>query len=328
MPTVGYEIIADNVALVMAAHATRRAQARGALLGLACGDALGAPFEGRPSVPAVELAAWAASTAPLRVTDDTVLALVLAEHLAEHEGQVDQDALALEFARAWAADPCRGYGGGVRALFAQVLAGSAWGEVSAAQFDGAGSLGNGAAMRVVPIGLIGTDLGRVGELARRSAVVTHAHPLGQAGAIVQACAVALAAASSRGEPVDRKAWCARLAAAVTAEPYLAALGQVAALPVAATPEDVAAAVGNGVEALAAVPAALAAFLAHPDRPEDSITFAIRIGGDTDTIAAMAGALAGARCGAAALPESWVGRLEFADRLTVAADRLAEMLDCE
>ena len=78
---------------------------RGALLGLACGDALGAPFEGQPSVHAAELAAWTSAAAPLRVTDDTVLALVLAGHLAGRSGRIDQDALALDLADAWAADP-------------------------------------------------------------------------------------------------------------------------------------------------------------------------------------------------------------------------------
>lgn len=308
----------------MIQNGKRQERARGALLGLACGDALGAPFEGHPAVSTAELAAWAAAQAPLRVTDDTVLALVLAEHLAEHGCQVDQDALVLQFAHAWAADPGRGYGAGVRALFAQVLAGSPWREASAVQFGGTGSLGNGAAMRVAPVGFVDADLSRVAEVARRTAVVTHAHPLGQVGAVVQACTVALAAASEPGDPVDRRAWCAALA--LRASEYRAALSQVAALPAAATPEQVAAAVGNDVEAVAAVPAALAAFLAHPDRPEDAIMFAVRIGGDTDTIAAMAGALAGARCGAAALPDTWLGRLESADRLTSAADRLADLTD--
>ena len=166
-------------------------------------------------------------------------------------------------------------------------------------------------------------MARVAELAQRSAAVTHAHPLGQAGAVVQACAVALAAASTPGTPVDRAAWWRRRAAAAAAPAYAAALRQVAGLGPAAAPGTVAAAVGNGVAALEAVPAALAAFLAHPDQPADAIRFAIQVGGDTDTIAAMTGALAGARCGASALPRPWLRRLEFAGRLVAAADRLAQ-----
>jgi poly(ADP-ribose) glycohydrolase ARH3 len=318
--------MADDVAAMMAEHMTRRARVRGVLLGLACGDALGAPFEGQPSVRAVDVAAWEAAAGPLRVTDDTVLALVLAGHLADHGGQVDQDALALAFARAWSADPGRGYGGAVQYLFARVIEGAWWREASGAQFGGAGSWGNGAAMRVAPAGVAAADLDRVADLARRSAAVTHAHPLGQAGAAVQACAVALAAASTPGTPVDRAAWCGRLAAAAAAPAYATALRRVAGLGPAAAPGEVAATVGNGVQALEAVPAALAAFLAHPDQPGDAIGFAVRVGGDTDTIAAMTGALAGARCGASALPPPWLQRLEFAGRLAAAADRLARTVE--
>jgi len=307
----------------MAENVPQRARVRGALLGLACGDALGAPFEGERSVNATDAAAWAAAVAPLRVTDDTVLALVLAEHLADRGGQVDQDELVLAFARAWSADPGRGYGGAVQGLFARVIEGTAWREASGSQFGGAGSLGNGAAMRVAPAGVAATDLNRVADLARRSAAVTHAHPLGQDGAAVQACAVTLAAASTPGTPVNRVAWCRRLAATASTSGYATALNRVAGFTAATVPNNVAAAVGNGVEALQAVPAALAAFFAHPDRPRAAIQFAIQLGGDTDTIAAMTGALAGARCGASALPPPWLQRLEFADRLVSAAERLAE-----
>src|SRR5690348_523575 len=114
----------------MAEDVTRWARVRGALLGLACGDARGAACEGRPSVRAADPAAWAAATAAVRVTDATVLALALAEHLADRGGQIDQDTLALALARAWLADPGRGYGGAVQSLFARVLEGTWWREAS------------------------------------------------------------------------------------------------------------------------------------------------------------------------------------------------------
>ena len=70
------------------------------------------------------MAAWAAAAGRLRVTDDTVLALVLAKHLVGRGARVDQDALALELARACLPDPGRGYGGAVQHLFARVLEGA------------------------------------------------------------------------------------------------------------------------------------------------------------------------------------------------------------
>lgn len=57
-----------------------------------------------------------------------------------------------------------------------------------------------------------------------------------------------------------------------------------------------------------------------DDPAETVRHAIRAGGDTETIAAMAGALAGARHGAAAFPRSWIDRLEAADRIRTLAAR--------
>jgi len=80
--------------------------------------------------------------------------------------------------------------------------------------------------------------------------------------------------------------------------------------------------GSDVTALGSVPTALALFLLNPDDPRAAITGAVQAGGDTDTIAAMTGALAGARCGADSLPASWLKRLESGPRLRRLADRLA------
>lgn len=59
--------------------------------------------------------------------------------------------------------------------------------------------------------------------------------------------------------------------------------------------------------------------------EDACTFAVRIGGDADTIAAMAGAIAGARFGASAIPERWLAGLEDEGRGRSHVERLAAVL---
>ncbi|GAB3502136.1 ADP-ribosylglycohydrolase family protein [Amycolatopsis cihanbeyliensis] len=82
----------------------------------------------------------------------------------------------------------------------------------------------------------------------------------------------------------------------------------------AGPEQAAHALGNDAFALGSVPTALTAFLAHPDDVAQAIRYAIQAGGDANTIAAMAGTLAGARNGATILPRSWIERLEAAGRL--------------
>jgi hypothetical protein len=93
-----------------------------------------------------------------------------------------------------------------------------------------------------------------------------------------------------------------------------------------TPHEVAANLGNDISALGSVPSALASFLLNPDEPRQAVLFAVQVGGDTNTIAAMTGAIAGARCGEAGLPHSWVRRLERAGEIRDLAGSLAAMGD--
>src|SRR5262249_21219061 len=92
----------------------------------------------------------------------------------------------------------RGYGAGAYTLLTRVAAGASWRTEAARMFGGAGSYGNGAAMRAAPIGAyFAHDLERVRVEALRSAEPTHAHPDGAAGAVAVAVAIAAALASTR-----------------------------------------------------------------------------------------------------------------------------------
>ena len=127
-----------------------------------------------------------------RWTDDTHMALSIVEILKTH-GHIEQDVLAQAFARRYREEPYRGYGSGAARLLEQVAAGSDWRTVSPSLF-GSGSYGNGAAMRVAPLGgFFHQDFSQVVKEAELSAVITHAHPEGQAGAIAVAVAAAIAA---------------------------------------------------------------------------------------------------------------------------------------
>ena len=123
----------------------------GSLLGAACGDALGAAFEGAGTVPAASIHRWLAGSRTLRYTDDTTMTLVLARHLVAHRGDMDLDRLAMDFAEEWRADPGQGYGSAPPKIFRAVLAVGDWAKVSGGVFGGAGSWGNGGAMRVAPV---------------------------------------------------------------------------------------------------------------------------------------------------------------------------------
>ena len=299
-------------------------RARGALLAAACGDAVGAPFEGTQVVQPAAVLRWADAADPLRYTDDTALMLTLAEHLADRDPPgIDQDLLAAAFAETWQDAPGRGYSATTAHVFRRVLAGTPWRTAAAEAFAGRGNHGNGAAMRVAPVGLLPGPLPAIAGLARASAAVTHAHPLAQDGAAVQACAVAHAYRTDPGRPVRPADLLGMLAGQVSQPAFQARLRRLAVLArVPYVPRDVAAQLGNDASALATVPAALAAFLHSPDDPVEAVHFAVAIGGDTDTIAALAAALAGARTGEGAVPARWRARLEHEQRIRAVATRLA------
>jgi poly(ADP-ribose) glycohydrolase ARH3 len=147
------------------------------------------------------------------------------------------------------------------------------------------------------------------------------------GAQVQAAAVGLALRQyEAGAIAESRGFIDRLLAE---NPRLAApeLEWLAGNP-AASPAEIGQRFGTGIAAREAVPAALGVFLSAPDDPVAAVTRAVHLGGDTDTIGAMTGALAGARNGCAAFPPRWLDALEqgpdgLADLLTM-ADRLCDM----
>jgi ADP-ribosylglycohydrolase len=174
------------------------ARVRTALDGLSVGDAFGERFFVHPTMVEALVEDRAEPKAPWTWTDDTAMALGLCEVLDEH-GVVERDALARVFGRRYAHEPNRGYGGGAHGILRAINMGLPWEDAAGMAFGGQGSMGNGAAMRVAPVGAyFADDLGAVVAHARASAEPTHAHPDGQAGAIAAAVATALAWQMSAG----------------------------------------------------------------------------------------------------------------------------------
>ena len=299
------------------------AKARGLLLAAAAGDALGAAFEGWAWVDGDALMARERATDPLRFTDDTVQALVVARHVAARHGIVDQEALAKELAQSWAEDPERGYGSGTRTVLEQINAGILWSRAARAGFPG-GSFGNGAAMRAAPLALVATSAEHAAQLGRETAAVTHAHPHGQEGAAMQACAAHLALRSDPTKPLDREPFLDAIIPVLRSTEWDTRVDHVRALLARnASPSYAADELGNDASALQSVPAAVHAFLQDPDHPGDVIRYAIRAGGDADTTASMAGALAGARSGTHGLPTNWLARLENQPQISQLAEWFAD-----
>ena len=300
----------------MASEQTRerlRDRFRGALLGTMAGDALGMPVEGMSAggirlrygqVRDMQTARLGRGT----YTDDTQMMIGLAEALLDAGGALDPDTVAVRFAEGY--EPDRGYGGNAARILERIRSGVPWREAVAALTLPGGSFANGAAMRVAPVALASyPDRGRVLRAAGEQARVTgHTHPLGCFGAGLQATAVLEACRAGRlGEPFPLATFLGE-ALADAPGPYGDALGWIEG-NLGASPEDAVTHLGNGGLAVSSVPAALWAFLSCVEDPEETIVRAVNLGGDTDTIGAMAGALAGAYHGEGALPSRWIDVLE-------------------
>ena len=291
----------------------------GCLLGLALGDALGAPHEGG----ILERLLWRrigrTRAGEMRWTDDTAMSLDLAASLIER-GAVDPDDLAGRFAAGYRWS--RGYGPGTGRVLRRIRRGADWREASRSVFPD-GSFGNGGAMRAPVVGLFYAR--RPDELpaaVRESAVVTHAHPLGIEGAVLIATATASALAST--DPAEiLAAGGAHLEHADFRRRLEVARAWLAS-GAAPSPEEVRKRLGNGIAAAESCVTALyaaARFLGEPFL--DLQAFVARCGGDVDTIGAMASAIWGAANGAAALPPAPLGKLEARERLVAVARALHE-----
>lgn len=312
-----------------ARHVSRE-RAVGALMGTFVGDALGMPVERQPWQQIQRDYGEVREMLPARLgrgtyTDDTLLAIVLAESLLANEGRVDPDDLVRRFRDAY--DPRRGYGAGMRRLVRWWKRGLPWQEAATRLFDG-GSYGNGAAMRVAPVAIVHAGNPPAAyKAALAQARVTHAHPWGQQGAGLQAMAIALALITPR-EGFDREAFVATLQAALPAEAerFHRALALIPHLWDHWEDRDlVERQLGNGSAAHRSVPTAIFAFTAFWSSFEEAVVYAVSLGHDTDTLGAMTGALAGALHGLQAIPRRWWEALENGPRGRDAVVQLGERL---
>lgn len=296
---------------------TMTERATAALYGLAIGDALGMPTQmlSRARIaarygsltgfePADADHPLAAGLVAGSVTDDTEQALLLARHLVRNAGHVD----AAEFARdltAWEEEMrARGsldlLGPSTRLALTDIVDG--------VPVDRAGRFGttNGASMRVTPVGIVvgSTALEVLVERVVEASMVTHNTGVAIAGASAVAAAVS---AGLDGATVRESIPIAIQAAAIGRDRgYWVAAGDVSRRIEWATHlvdaddaersiDDIAQLVGTSLATQESVPAAFAILALHSSDPWRAVLAAASVGGDTDTIAAMVGAVAGA-CG--------------------------------
>ncbi|GAA4820471.1 ADP-ribosylglycohydrolase family protein [Streptomyces ziwulingensis] len=292
----------------MTAHSSpdgRLSRALACLRGLSVGDALGSQFFLPGNHPLLKRGEVPAG--PWRWTDDTEMACSVVAVLAVHQ-RVDQDALAASFAAHHDSD--RGYGRAVDRLLRLIREGGDWRAAAAALFDGRGSWGNGAAMRIAPLGAwYADDPEQATHQAEISAYPTHQHREAVVGAMAVAAAAALAAAPDGPPAAD-----ALLDGVISLVPKKSAVG--AGLRRARDMLDyddaatVAAVLGCGRRTTAhdTVPFALWSAARALGDYERGFWTTARVGGDMDTICAIAGGVIAS--GPAGVPPAvWVERTE-------------------
>ncbi len=311
-------------------------RARGALLGLAAGDALGMPTQmlsrGRVRALYGEVAGFEPAPAenPIsvgtpagRVTDDTDQALLVAELLVAGGGSVDLDAMATRLIAWHQVNQARGSLDLLGPSTVRALA--AYRDGVPAHETGRWGDTNGAAMRVAPVGIAVAPepLDALVDAVAQVNVLTHDTAIANAGASAVAAAVSAGiAGASVADAIELGGRAAALGA--TRGQYTAGADVAARLRWATSlvaeasaagrsPLDVIdALVGTGVATQESVPAAFALASTYADRPWSGLLAAAGLGGDSDTIGAMTGAILGAHHGTALLPVAALDRLAQAN----------------
>ena len=297
----------------------------GCLLGAAVGDGLGMPVEGLTKeeitdrygdvrdmiAPAPDH--FHSGLSAGQYTDDTEQTLILADSIIE-AGFFDVERFAAglcEWGRCWTADPCQNRGVGWTSMTAigELLRDRPWREA------GVATPTCGSAMRTAPIGLVyHCSLDLVASYSDLQSLPTHSSAAARAGAVAVGVGVAL---SLLGFSPARVLETAATFADRVDHDFARRLIFVREL-LGLDPAEALAEIGTSPMVGETVSAAFFCYVSL--EPEEALVAAASAGGDTDTIASIAGALAGAARGSEWIPERWLTRLEDRVRIEgVAAD---------
>ncbi|MGF1687590.1 ADP-ribosylglycohydrolase family protein [Photobacterium japonica] len=291
-------------------------QYRGCFLGLAIGDTFCAPYEGGTMERLLWRLLGRNRYGLLRYTDDTQMAMDIAHSILTAK-QLDQSHLAHTLANSYRWS--RGYGPSAAKLLKSIRAGKNWRSVNCAQFK-EGSFGNGAAMRAPIVALcFPYDIEQIKTTVAQSAEITHAHTLGIEGATLIAIATALSLTHTPPLALlDRlitETQHAEFKKKLTVCRSLIAIDFP--VPVTMLKQRL----GNGMTATDSCITAIYFALQYRAQSFDAmLTHIIQLGGDTDTIAAMAGAIWGASHGDSPLSDKR-DQIEDASYILQLADAL-------
>jgi ADP-ribosylglycohydrolase len=286
----------------------------GCLVGLAIGDALGMPFEGMDSQAILGGRSQVTKFLPGdgleagQYTDDTKMMLCIAESIAEH-GRVNPEDVARRFVAWFDTGDLRGIGITCHEAITNLKTGSSWRESG---HRGQWAAGNGTAMRIAPVGLADwRDMERLREDCWSTSIITHHNPEAVAGATAVAYVVARVATGD----LDGTRLLAEAAEFVGSSEVAGNLVKAQRLLSSNASTKVALeTLGTSGYVVETVASAFYCFLRTPPDFLTTVSSAVLGGGDTDTTAAVAGAIIGAYNGLHHLPAHLVAQVEDSKRL--------------
>lgn len=276
----------------------------GMLVAGAAGDCIGSPVEGRAARP------FSLPADPWRCTDDTDLTLATCRALAAG-GEADPAVIAAELASAFRLG-IRGLGASTLRALRALAEGAHW---ATAGRSGERAAGNGAAMRIAPLAVLMTgessgDRQRIRDVCR----ITHKNDEAYVGALAVIRAIHCAAHGSGPRDLAGE-----IAEQLPDTRVRDALVVLAELEPGSSPADAASAIGCSGFVAESVPLAIYTAAWARGDAASAIRAAVECGGDTDTIASIAGQIAGA--GGAAIPDAWRARLPVLDEIVELSSRL-------
>ena len=298
----------------------------GCMLGLAVGDALGMPAEGRPPAEIEKLFQHGLQflpderrfLKPGQVTDDTQLALCHLDSIIE-TGKIDPNDIAERFLDMFLQGELRGIGSSTLKALLRLKHGIPPEEAGERGFFAAG---NGVAMRIAPVGLLfAFSNADIYPEVEKAGTITHKNPEAIAGAYIIAETIRLCAAT--GQPTLQAAQTAvqKVQNTKTAENLSLALQL---LKLNTPTKEALWQIGTSGYVAETVPAALFAAIRYQQNFMAAMKALIFAGGDTDTTAAICGALIGAAHGIYTIPQNLRQQVEYADDITQKTEKLFQL----
>lgn len=277
-----------------------------ALQGLSVGDAFGQKFFGNYDDVVDRIEKRIIPQAPWYLTDDSIMAIAIVDTLQKHAG-IDQDYFAQCLATNYKKNVYRGYGGMAHSILRSICEGQDWRAVSPAVFDGSGSYGNGAAMRIAPLGgYFADDIAALKKHALLSSEVTHAHLEGKVGGL----AIALAASwafNHRNKTTGSHDMLHFVAKHLPQSDVKSGVIKACDLPLSYKIATATSALGNGsqISAQDTVPFTLWCAARHINNFEEAMWATVSALGDRDTTCAIVGGIVALSVGEAGIPQEWL-----------------------